>query len=81
MKGYAQNIVEIIDEFADGPVIFVGHSFSAMVEVIAANMRPDLISAHVVVGPSPSYINDGEYFGGPAEKISTRFWKIPKATI
>lgn len=64
LKGYAQDIVEIIEEFADCPVIFVGHSVSAMAGVIAANKRPDLFGAHIMVGPSPSYINDGEYFGG-----------------
>ena len=64
LKGYAQDIIEIIGEFASGPVIFVGHSVSAMAGVIAANMRPGLIGAHVMVGPSPSYINDGDYFGG-----------------
>jgi sigma-B regulation protein RsbQ len=64
LSGYAQDIIEIIDEFAEGPVVFVGHSVSAMAGVIAANMRPGLISAHVMVGPSPSYINDGDYVGG-----------------
>ncbi|MFW9081939.1 alpha/beta fold hydrolase [Pseudomonas sp. P2757] len=64
LKGYAQDIIEIIEECADGPVIFVGHSVSAMAGVLAANMRPGLIGAHVMVGPSPSYINDGDYFGG-----------------
>lgn len=64
LRGYAQDIIEIIEAFADSPVIFVGHSVSAMAGVLAANMRPGLIAAHVMVGPSPSYINDGDYFGG-----------------
>jgi sigma-B regulation protein RsbQ len=64
LKGYAQDIIEIIEEFAQSPVVFVGHSVSAMAGVLAANMRPGLIAAHVMVGPSPSYIDEGDYVGG-----------------
>jgi sigma-B regulation protein RsbQ len=64
MEGYAQDIIEIIDEFGEGTVVFVGHSVSAMAGVVAANLRPGLIQAHVMIGPSPCYINDGSYLGG-----------------
>jgi sigma-B regulation protein RsbQ len=64
LHGYAQDIVEIIDEIGQGPVIFIGHSVSAMAGVIADGLRPGQISAHVMVGPSPFYINDGNYVGG-----------------
>jgi sigma-B regulation protein RsbQ len=64
LHGYARDLIEIIEAFATGPVIFVGHSVSAMIGVLAANARPGLISAHVMIGPSPSYINEGAYQGG-----------------
>jgi sigma-B regulation protein RsbQ len=64
LQGYASDVVEIIDEFTTGPVIFVGHSVSAMIGVLAGIESPPRISAHVMVGPSPSYINDGDYVGG-----------------
>ena len=64
LDGYADDLLEIVDEFGDGPVIFVGHSVSAMIGVIAHVKAPDRFKAHVMIAPSPCYINDGEYVGG-----------------
>ena len=64
LRGYASDLLEVIDEFGEGPVIFVGHSVSAMIGVLAAIRRPAAISAHIMVGPSPCYINDDGYEGG-----------------
>lgn len=64
LHGYADDMLEIIDEFATGPVIFVGHSVSAMIGMLAAIKAPDKFVAQVMVGPSPSFINDGDYVGG-----------------
>ncbi|HEX2542491.1 MAG TPA: alpha/beta hydrolase [Caldimonas sp.] len=65
LHGYASDVVEILDEFSAGaPAIFVGHSVSAMIGVLAAQRRPDLFAGHVMVGPSPCYIDDGDYVGG-----------------
>jgi sigma-B regulation protein RsbQ len=64
LEGYACDVNEIIDEAADGPVVFVGHSVSAMIGMLADLRRPGRIAGHVMVGPSPCYINDGDYVGG-----------------
>ena len=64
LHGYADDVIEIIDEFADGPVIFVGHSVSATIGMLAAIKAPDRFGPQVMVGPSPCYINDGDYVGG-----------------
>jgi sigma-B regulation protein RsbQ len=64
LEGYADDILEVIDEFATGPAIFVGHSVSAMIGMLADLKAPDRFLAHVMVGPSPCYINDGGYLGG-----------------
>lgn len=64
LQGYADDVLEIADEFADGPVIFVGHSVSAMIGVLATAKAPERFAAQVMVGPSPCYINDGDYIGG-----------------
>ena len=64
LQGYASDIVEIAQEFGRGPGIFVGHSVSAMIGMLAHIQRPELFAAHVMVGPSPCYINDGDYVGG-----------------
>ncbi|MEP7313741.1 MAG: alpha/beta hydrolase [Pseudomonadota bacterium] len=64
LQGYADDLNELITEFADGPVIFVGHSVSAMIGLLADLSRPDLFLAHVMIGPSPCYISDADYLGG-----------------
>lgn len=64
LQGYADDVLEIIDAVSGAPVIFVGHSVSAMIGVLAANKRPEAFEALIMIGPSPCYINDGEYFGG-----------------
>jgi sigma-B regulation protein RsbQ len=64
LHGHAQDVLEIIDECADGPVVFVGHSVSAIIGMLAAIDSPKSFGPHVMIGPSPSYINDGDYVGG-----------------
>jgi sigma-B regulation protein RsbQ len=64
LHGYACDVLEIIDEFAEGPAIFVGHSVSATIGMLACIQAPGRIHAQFMVGPSPCYINDGDYLGG-----------------
>jgi sigma-B regulation protein RsbQ len=64
LNGYARDIIEICDALNIKNCVFVGHSVSSMVGVLAANERPDLISKLVLIGPSPSYINRDNYMGG-----------------
>lgn len=64
LAGYAHDLVEIIDRYALGPVILVGHSVSAMIGALADRLRPGKIAAHIMVGPSPCYIDSGDYVGG-----------------
>lgn len=64
LHGYADDLLEIIDAFATGPVVFVGHSVSTMIGMLATIKAPEKFVAQVMVGPSPCYINDGDYIGG-----------------
>jgi sigma-B regulation protein RsbQ len=64
LNGYAEDLNEICDELQLRRVIFVGHSVSSMIGVLAAAARPELYEKLVLVGPSPCYINDDDYFGG-----------------
>ncbi len=64
LHGYAADVLEIIDAFSVGPVVFVGHSVSAIIGLLAANQAPSKFAAHLMIGPSPCYINDGDYAGG-----------------
>lgn len=64
LHGYADDLLEILDEYASGPVVFVGHSVSTMIGLLATIKAPQRFAAQVMVGPSPCYINDGDYIGG-----------------
>jgi sigma-B regulation protein RsbQ len=64
LDGYAADVLAICDELALRDVIFVGHSVSAMIGVLAAAARPELFARLVLIGPSPRYIDDQAYAGG-----------------
>jgi sigma-B regulation protein RsbQ len=68
LGGHADDVVAMLRELGRGPVIFVGHSVSAMIGALAAIQAPDLFQALVMVGPSPCYLNDGDYPGGFARE-------------
>jgi sigma-B regulation protein RsbQ len=64
LSGYAADLVEICRELELTDVVFVGHSVSAMIGVLAFEQAPELFGALVMVGPSPRYVNDDDYTGG-----------------
>jgi len=64
LQAYADDMLEICAALDLQQVIFVGHSVSAMLGVLAALREPERFSKLVLVAPSPSFINDGDYIGG-----------------
>jgi sigma-B regulation protein RsbQ len=64
LDGYATDVLEICEQLGLHDVIFVGHSVSAMIGVLAARRDPEQFGALVLVGPSPRYITDEGYVGG-----------------
>jgi sigma-B regulation protein RsbQ len=64
LDGYAEDVLEICRDLGLGPVVFVGHSVSAMIGVLAAARKPDYFAKLVLLTPSPCYIDDGDYRGG-----------------
>ncbi|MDB5715887.1 MAG: putative hydrolase [Sphingomonadales bacterium] len=64
LHGYANDLVEIGRELELSNAIFVGHSVSAMIGVLASLAHPSLFSTLVLVGPSARYIDDDNYRGG-----------------
>jgi sigma-B regulation protein RsbQ len=64
LDGYVDDVLAICHELELTDVIFVGHSVSAMVGVLAAIREPERFDRLVLIGPSPRYINDGDYVGG-----------------
>ncbi|MGW5852166.1 alpha/beta fold hydrolase [Streptomyces sp. NPDC055254] len=64
LDGYAQDVVDICEALELRDAVFVGHSVSAMIGVLAADKAPERIGALVMVAPSPRYIDDDGYRGG-----------------
>jgi sigma-B regulation protein RsbQ len=64
LAGYAADVVDVIRALDLRDVIFVGHSVSAMIGVLAAAREPGRFAALVLVAPSPRYLNDDGYVGG-----------------
>ena len=64
LDGYAEDVLTICRALRLEDVVFVGHSVSAMIGVLAANEEPDRFAKLVLVCPSPRYIDDDAYVGG-----------------
>jgi sigma-B regulation protein RsbQ len=64
LEGYAGDVLEICEALDLADVIFVGHSVSAMIGVLAAAEQPERFARLVLVGPSARYIDDVDYVGG-----------------
>jgi sigma-B regulation protein RsbQ len=64
LDGYATDVLEIMHDNELRDVVFVGHSVSAMIGLLAAAREPERFDRLVMVGPSPRYIDDGDYRGG-----------------
>jgi sigma-B regulation protein RsbQ len=64
LDGYADDVLALCRELDLHDVIFVGHSVSAMIGVLAALAEPERFAKLVLVGPSPRYVDEGSYVGG-----------------
>ena len=52
LDGYADDVVALCDALDLKDVVFVGHSVSAMIGVLAAARRPGLFSHMIMICPS-----------------------------
>jgi len=65
IEGWAQDVVDILEAADLHDAVFVGHSVSATIGVLAANAAPGRIGALAMLCPSPRYLNDPpDYLGG-----------------
>jgi sigma-B regulation protein RsbQ len=64
LHGYAQDVFDICHALDLHNVIFVGHSVSSMIGMLACIQESERFSRLIMVGPSPRYINDKDYYGG-----------------
>ncbi|MDJ0375986.1 alpha/beta hydrolase [Cryobacterium sp. PH31-L1] len=64
LHGYADDLLDLLEELDLRDVVFVGHSVSSMIGVLAEIRSPERFGALALICPSPRYINDGDYAGG-----------------
>jgi sigma-B regulation protein RsbQ len=64
LEGYAQDVLDIVEAFDLRDVIFVGHSVSSVIGLLASLQAPRRFAREILIGPSPCYTNDAGYVGG-----------------
>lgn len=65
LNGYVQDVLDVCAALELSHVIFVGHSVSSVVGMLASIRKPEIFSRLILIGPSPCYINDPpDYVGG-----------------
>ena len=65
LNGYAQDVLDVCAALDLKDVLFVGHSVSSVIGILASLREPERFRRLILVGPSPRYINDPpDYVGG-----------------
>jgi sigma-B regulation protein RsbQ len=64
LRGYARDVLDVVEALSLRDVRFVGHSVSSMVGVLAAQEAPERFERLALIGPSPCYVDDPPYRGG-----------------
>ena len=64
IEGYAEDVNNVLDALDLQDVVFVGHSVSAMIGVLAAIAQPQRFSQLVLICPSPRYLDDPPAYTG-----------------
>jgi len=68
LNGYAEDVLDICKTLKLKNSIFVGHSVSSMIGILASVKEPEFFQKLILIGPSPRYINDESYKGGFEKK-------------
>lgn len=64
LAGYAEDVLDICEALHIKDAIFIGHSVSSMIGLLAAKKDPSVFAKLVFLGPSACYINEAGYTGG-----------------
>ncbi|WP_252504353.1 alpha/beta fold hydrolase [Sporosarcina sp. Marseille-Q4943] len=68
LYGYAQDVIDVYDALELESIIYVGHSVAGMIGTLVSIKRPDLIEKLIMIGSSPHYLNEPDYYGGFEEE-------------
>ncbi len=68
LQGYAQDIQEICVDLKLQDVVLVEHSVSCMIGLLASLAMPERVRAHIMLGPSPCFLNHPPDYAGGFER-------------
>ncbi|MEO6720467.1 MAG: alpha/beta hydrolase [Ferruginibacter sp.] len=68
LQGYANDVIDVVNALDLKDVIFVGHSVSSMIGLLAAIKQPGSFDKMIFIGPSARYINESPAYVGGFEK-------------
>jgi sigma-B regulation protein RsbQ len=75
LRTYADDLLDICERMFVKDAIFIGHSVSGMVGMLAAIKAPQYFSKMVFIGASPKYINTEDYVGGFTQEALDELYK------
>jgi sigma-B regulation protein RsbQ len=81
LRGYADDVRELVQELDLRRVVFVGHSVSAMIGVLAVNDDPSRYAGLVLLTPSPRYVDDAGYRGGFSAADHRRLLRVARLQL
>ncbi|OMO64458.1 putative sigma factor sigb regulation protein rsbq [Corchorus capsularis] len=64
LDAYVDDLLNILDALGVDRCAYVGHSVSAMIGILASIRRPELFTKLILIGASPRFLNDKDYYGG-----------------
>lgn len=64
LEGYVQDVLDVYKALDLEDAIFVGHSVSSVIGMLASIREPRRFARLILIGPSPCYINEPGYVGG-----------------
>ena len=76
LDGYATDVIEICLALRSDNIIFIGHSVSCMIGVLASIKNPGIFKKLILIGPSPCYINTEGYTGGFDQDIIDSLFEV-----
>lgn len=64
LQGYADDVLALCEALDLRDLVFIGHSVSAMIGLLAAVREPERFERLAFIAPSPCYLNEPGYEGG-----------------
>lgn len=68
LQGHADDLLDVLHALAVTDIVFVGHSISSIIGVLAAIRAPERFGRLVLLAPSPRFVSEAGYAGAFAKQ-------------